>query len=118
MTTLRPESVFTASRNSYQKAHTKTRDTIVRAFGLWKTRFQFLDCSGGALQYQPNCCYTIITAIAVLHNMCIFHNTALPANADDPPLLKDFAVDTLIADDNAASSAVRDQLIKFVFGSH
>ena len=119
MTPLRPENVFTVSQNSYQKAHTKTRDTIiVRSFGPWKTRFQCLDCSGGALQYQPNCCCTIITATAVLHNMCIFDNTALPANVDDPSLLADFAADTLIADDNAAGSAVRDQLIKFVFGSH
>ena len=44
MTPLRPEGVFTLSQNSYQKAHTKTRDTIVR-----------------------NC--TIIAATAVLHNM-------------------------------------------------
>ena len=118
MTPLRPESVSTVSQDSYQKAHTKTRDTIERAFGLWKTRFQCLDCSGGALQYQPNCCCTRITATAVLCNKCIFDNIALPANVDDPPLLADFAADTLIADDNAASSAVRDQLIKFVFGSH
>ena len=70
------------------------------------------------MQYQPNCCCTIIiTATAVLHNMCIFDNIALPANVDDSPLLADFAADTLIANDNAASSA-RDQLIKFVFGSH
>ena len=55
---------------------------------------------------------------AVLHNMCIFDNIALPAIVEDPPLLADFAVDTLIADCNAAGSAVRDQLIKFVFGPH
>ena len=55
---------------------------------------------------------------AVLHNTCIFDNIALPANVEDPPLLADFAADTLIADCNAAGSAVRDQLIKFVFGPH
>ena len=117
MIPLRLESVFTVSQNSYRKAHTKTRDTIVRAFGLWKTRFQCLDCSGGALQYQPNHCCTIITATAVLHNV-YFDNTVLPANVDYPPQLADFAVDTVITDDNAAGSAVRDQLINDVFGSH
>ena len=45
---------------------------------------------------------------AVLHNMCIFDNIALPGNVEDPPLLADFAADTLIPDCNAASSAVRD----------
>ena len=118
MTPLRPESVFTVSQNSYQKAPTKTRNTMVMAFRLWKTRFQSFDCSGGALQYQLNRCCTIITATAVLHNMRIFDNKALPANVDDPPVLADFAADTLIADDNAAGSVVTDQLINDVFGSH
>ena len=91
MTPLRLESVSTISQNSYQKVHTKTGNTIiVRAFGLWKTRFQCLDCAGGALQYQPNHCCIIITVTAVLHNMCSFDNTTLPANVDDPPRLADF----------------------------
>ena len=116
MTPLRPESVTTFSQSTYQKAHTKTRNTIERAFGLWKTRFHCLDWSGGALQYQANHCCTIITATAVLHNMCICDYTALPGNVDDLLLLTDVVADTLIADDNAAGSAVRDQLINDVFG--
>ena len=48
MTPLRPESVTTFSQSTYQKAHTKTRNTIERAFGLWKTRFHCLDWYGGA----------------------------------------------------------------------
>ena len=67
------------------------------------------------MQYQPNHCCTIITATAVLLNMCIFDNTALPANVDDPTWLADFAADTLIANDNAAGSAVRDQLINVMY---
>ena len=50
--------------------------------------------------------------------MCIFNNIALPADVDDPPMLADFAADTFIGDDNVAGSAVRDQLIKFIFRSH
>ena len=48
--------------------------------------------------------------------MCICDNTALPGNVDDLPLLTDVVGDTLIANDNAAGSAVRDQLIHEVFG--
>ena len=117
MTPLRPDHVTTVSQTRYQKAHTKTRNMIERAFGLWKIRFRCLDHSGGALQFQPNHCCTIITATAVLHNMCIYDNTALPANVEDPPQQVGMVVDPweLIAGDNAAGSSVRDQLIKDVF---
>ena len=80
-------------------------------------RFRCLDHSGGALQFQPNRCCTIITATAVLHNMCIYDNTALPANVGDPPQQVGMAVEPweLIAGDNEAGSSVRDQLIRDVF---
>ena len=49
--------------------------------------------------------------------MCIYDNTALPANVEDPPQQSGVAVDPweLIAGDNAARSSERDQLIKDVF---
>lgn len=72
LTPFRPDDVSTAPQRIYQKAYTKTRNTIERAFGLWKSRFRCLDLSGGALQFNPNCCCSIITATAVLHNMCIY----------------------------------------------
>ena len=107
MTPLRPDHVTTVSQTRYQKAHTKTRNTIERTFGLWKMRFRCLDHSGGALQFQPDRCCTIITATAVLHSMCIYDNTALPANVEDPPQQVGMAVDPLelIAGDNAAGSS-------------
>ena len=69
LTPFRPDSVSTQPQRRYQRAHVKTRNTIERAFGLWKARFRCLDASGGALQFKPSRCCTIITATAVLHNV-------------------------------------------------
>ena len=107
MTPFRPDDVSTAGQAKYQKAHTKTRNTIERALGLWKTRFRCLDVSGGSLQFKPSNCCTIITATAVLHNMCIVDNTAMPVNADYPC--------ELTPDNNAVGSSVRSELINNVF---
>ena len=117
MTPFRPDDISTAPQRKYQKAHTKTHNTIERAFGLWKTRFCCLDSSGGALQFTPSRCCTITTATAVLHNMCIFDKTPLPDNADDPPQQLDVEPDPreLIPDSNAAGTSVRDRLINDVF---
>ena len=69
LTPFRPDDVSTPPQRRYQKAHTKTRNTVERAFGLWKARFRCLDVSGGTLQFNPDRCCTIITATAVLHNI-------------------------------------------------
>ena len=117
MTPFRPDDVSTAGQAKYQKAHTKTRNTIERALGLWKTRFRCLDVSGGSLQFKPSNCCTIITATAVLHNMCIVDNTALPLNADYPPQSIMASADPceLIPDNNAVGSSVRSELKNNVF---
>ncbi|XP_068704516.1 putative nuclease HARBI1 [Montipora foliosa] len=93
LTPFRPDDVSTAPQRRYQKTHTKTRNTIERAFGLWKSRFRFLDVSGGALQFNPNRCYTIITATAVLHNMCIYDKTPLPDYIEQPPCEPDLVIE-------------------------
>ena len=118
MTPFRPDDVSTAGQAKYQKAHTKTRNNIERALGLWKTRFRCLDVSGGSLQFKPSNSCTIITATAVLHNMCIVDNTAMPVNADYPPQQIMASADPceLIPDNNAVESSVRSELINNVFG--
>lgn len=55
----------------YQKAHTKTRCSIERAFGLLKSRFRCLDDSGGILSYSPQKVCHITVACCVLHNLCL-----------------------------------------------
>ena len=116
MTPFRPDDVSTAGQAKCQKAHTKTRNTIDRALGLCKTRFRCLDVSGGSLQFKPSNCCTIITATAVLHNMCIVDNMALPVNADYPPQQNMASGDPceLIPDNNAVGLSVRGELINNV----
>lgn len=53
-------------RYRYNKAHIATRNSIERAFGVWKRRFPCLDMK---MQYKPERAVTIITACAALHNL-------------------------------------------------
>ena len=114
LTPFRPDDVTTEPRRRYQRAHTKTRNTIERAFGLWKARFRCLDTSGGALQFDPSRCCNITLATAVLHNMCIVDKTALPANVDVPPQ-ESASASQLLPQNNVAGVSVRDRLINNVF---
>jgi len=59
------------AEDSYNTAHKRTRNTVERAIGLWKMRFRCLHKTGGCLQSKPETCVKIITACAVLHNICI-----------------------------------------------
>ena len=65
LTPFRPDDVSTIPQRRYQKAHTKTMNTIERAFGLCKSRFRCINVSGGAIAIQSwsllhhhysNCC--------------------------------------------------------------
>lgn len=115
LTPFRPDSVSTQPQRKYQKAHTKTRNTIERAFGLWKARFRCLDISGGALQFEPSRCCTIITATAVLHNMCILDNTPLPIYDEQPPQEPDLVNEVPAHLQSNAGVLARDHLINNVF---
>ncbi|XP_064489103.1 putative nuclease HARBI1 [Ornithodoros turicata] len=53
-------------RGRYNKAHIKTRNSVERAFGVWKRRFPCLDMR---LQHKPRRAIRIITACAALHNL-------------------------------------------------
>jgi len=108
-------AVSTAPQRRYQKAHTKTRNTIERAFGLWKSRFRCLDVSGGALKFNPNRCCTIIAATGVLHNMCIYDKTPHPDYVEQPPREPDLVIEVSAHLHNNAGVLVRDRLINNVF---
>ena len=60
----------TPSEARYNDAHAKTRNTIERTFGVLKSRLRCLDKSGGTLLYGTSKVCKIITACAVLHNLC------------------------------------------------
>lgn len=96
----------------YNRAHVKTRNTIERAFGLLKMRFRCLHRTGGCLQSPPSTCAKIITACAVLHNICI--DKAVPAPEEDntvtdTPDVTDDATDTVSG--NTTGARLRQQLI-------
>jgi len=61
----------TVAENNYNKKHSQARSAIERAFGVLKMRFRCLHYTGGCLQSPPSSCAKIITARAVLHNICI-----------------------------------------------
>ena len=77
----------------------------------WHGRFRCLDVSGGALQFEPSRCCTIITATAVLHNMCIFDNTPLPGYDEPPPHEPDLVNEVPAHLQSNAGVLARDRLI-------
>ncbi|XP_064483854.1 putative nuclease HARBI1 isoform X1 [Ornithodoros turicata] len=66
---------------AYNAAHSRTRVRIEQCFGLLKMRFRCLQ-RYRTLHFAPDRACNIITACAVLHNMCISYN--LPEHAEDP----------------------------------
>jgi len=75
------------AEEDYNTAHKCTRNTVERAISLWKMRFRRLHKRGGCLQSPPQTCVKIITACAVLHNICI--NNGISQNESDLTQLND-----------------------------
>ncbi|XP_077510439.1 uncharacterized protein LOC144121199 [Amblyomma americanum] len=59
----------------YQAAHIKTRNSVERAFGVWKRRFPCLDMG---LQNRPERSAVIITACGALHNLAVLRKDPEP----------------------------------------
>ena len=75
------------AEEEYNTAHKRTRNTVERAIGLLKMRFRCLHKTGGCLQSPPETCVIIITACAVLHNICI--NSGMSQNESELTQLND-----------------------------
>jgi len=71
-------SAQSAAEMAFNRRHSKTRNTIERAFGLLKMRFRCLHSTGGCLQSPPERCAQIVTACAVLHSMCTENSVPVP----------------------------------------
>ncbi|CAN7951495.1 unnamed protein product, partial [Ixodes pacificus] len=67
-----------------QKAHIKTRNSVERAFGIWKRRFPCLDMR---LQHKPRRAVQIITACAALHNLACLRKDPQPPPPPAPPVV-------------------------------
>ena len=106
----------------YNKAHKKTRCTVERSFGIWKSRFRCLHKSGGNLQYSPERCVKIIAATAVLHNICrekslplLFEDKRDPDFGEIEQEEEDHVGDGVNIDAAADGRQARAELIQSVF---
>ena len=101
-----------AAEQRYNRSHIRTRNTVERSIGLLKTRFRCLHKTGGCLLSPPDRCAKIVTACAMLHNICIANS--VPAPEIDVPV-DDDADDVYAAVDAGQNARVRNSLIAHRF---
>lgn len=61
----------TPAETNFNKVHAKVRSQVERSIGRLKNRWRCLHSSGGALQYEPTKCCSIIFTCLLLENLCI-----------------------------------------------
>lgn len=66
-----PEEIFNVKLR-------RTRNVVERCFGVLKSRFRFLDKTGGSLCYEPKKACKFIIAATVLHNICLQYSVPQP----------------------------------------
>lgn len=66
---------ITRAENLYNEAHIRTRNTVERLFGVWKRRFPVL---AYGMRTHVDTTLKIIVAAAVLHNIAVEMNEAVP----------------------------------------
>ncbi|KAL7381456.1 hypothetical protein ABVT39_005720 [Epinephelus coioides] len=74
----------TAGKIRYNEAHICTPNIVERTFGILKSRFRCLDCTGGALLYRPEKVAQIVVTCCMLHNITKQHgleHNAIPEDA-------------------------------------
>ena len=75
-----PHPPNSANRGRFNRALCKARCAIERTIGVWKRRFP---CLSRGMRCKNTRVPDIITATAVLHNLCIRYNQPSPSIADD-----------------------------------
>lgn len=75
-------SPATRSEEAYNEAHRKTRVRVEQTFGVLKMRFRCLQ-RYRTLHFSPDRASNIITACAILHNMCHKYNTPDPVYEEE-----------------------------------
>ncbi|KAH7964579.1 hypothetical protein HPB51_027187 [Rhipicephalus microplus] len=98
----------------YQAAHIRTRNTIERAFGVWKRRFPCLDMG---LQNLAERSAVITTACAALHNLAVLRQDAEPPPVIIPQHLRRQQPDVVNQADTLLGSRCRMRLITRAFTS-
>lgn len=85
---------ITRAQQLYNESHIHTRNSVERQIGCWKRRFPIL-AYGLRYKAEPSC--NIIVATAVLHNLAIQNNEAIPPA---PEHLNEDRLNYLIAQEN------------------
>ncbi|KAH7935759.1 putative nuclease HARBI1 [Rhipicephalus sanguineus] len=96
----------------YQAAHIRTRNTIERAFGVWKRRFPCLDMG---LQHLAERSAVITTACAALHNLAVLRQDPEPPAVVIPQHLRRPQPDVANQTDTLLGSRCRTRLIAGAF---
>ncbi|XP_064653064.1 putative nuclease HARBI1 [Lineus longissimus] len=77
------------AEESFNVHHRRMRRIIDCCFGKWKMRWLCLHKYGGLLRVKLETCVNVISATAVLHNICEQHGVPMPVDAppneDDNP---------------------------------
>ena len=103
----------TESERRYNKAHIRTRNSVERMFGVWKSRFQ---CLRQTLRFSPVKCCRIIIATAIVHNFVMERHEDLPEAlmmADEDNDEQDPVVAN--AENDRNTNAIRRRIINTVF---
>ena len=74
------ESANGPGEAAYNVAHKRTRSNVERCIGIWKARFPCIH-KFNTLRYWPDRASYIITATAILHNICVRSKLPLPEGA-------------------------------------
>ncbi|XP_075733015.1 putative nuclease HARBI1 [Rhipicephalus microplus] len=98
----------------YQAAHMRTRNTIERAFGMWKRRFP---CSDMGLQNLVERSVVNTTACAALHNLAVLRQDAEPPPVIIPQHFRRQQPDVANQADSLLGSRCRMRLIIRAFTS-
>ncbi|KAH8033146.1 hypothetical protein HPB51_008012 [Rhipicephalus microplus] len=109
-----PNGEVYRNRKGYQAAHMRTRNTIERAFGMWKRRFP---CSDMGLQNLVERSVVNTTACAALHNLAVLRQDAEPPPVIIPQHLRQQQPDVANQADSLLGSRCRMRLIIRAFTS-
>lgn len=102
----------TAAERRYNVSHIRTRNTVERCFGVWKSRFR---CLRNTIRFTPKRCCNVILATAILHNFAKQQGEPDMAEVQDEPDVYNHQVLPPIANGAVAGNATRDHVIRHAF---
>jgi hypothetical protein len=105
----------TPAQRAYQFAHVQTRNSIERAFGILKRRFQVIGPDGGMIRLDINngTSLAAITSCFVLHNFLRKRHDFFERDIEAPAL--SLGAGPIIRDERTDGADIRDQVVAAYF---